>query len=334
MDPDQYRKKHPWDNLPTTPHIKVVSVAHIVNEYLQSPRWLNLSETSKEKYLSTFRIFEKYVIYTGKTIYDLAAYKVTFSTVDYFHKTLAYTHKPASIRFYFSVWYMVWHHAVRAGRVYTNPWASPYIKVNNERDITWTRDEVRKFLSVTRELGYDVLFMYVLLCYETAQRPWKDLTNITWNDIKTEKTDKGEERTYLDLVISKTKTRLLVPLSATTVTALEAWPKISNFILVDEQGYRVNKFNLYKQFAEVKERAGLPAHLLIRDLRRTAFTELAENGASSLEIEAISGWRCPEAVIRRYARVRLKTAYNALQKREQDRAPDDTIFCPKVERTT
>lgn len=321
--PYYYEEKMPWDNYPTTPHNKSLSVAQIVDEYLKSPRWDILTQKTKDCYTACLIQLDEFLIYTGKSIYKMPAYKVTYSTVDYLHKVLGFVKSPATVRQYFCVMNNVWDLAVRNGRVFVNPWLKPRIKVSNERDVTWTREQVYKAIYKAKELEYDTLALYILFAYETVQRPWKDLRNLAWSNIKAD--DKG--RQYIDFEISKTKTHLLLPLSADAVKALETWPRISTLVFVSKNGQHLTFNQLHKQFQRVRKDADLPHELQIRDLRRTGITELAESGCNSLEIEAITGWRCPETVIRRYARVRLKTAQHALQKREQGRLQEGSGVC-------
>lgn len=320
----------PWDKISPTPHDKVFTVREITLDYVNSPRWDLLSEGSKVRYLSVCKVLEGLTLYTGGNIFDMKAYKVTYATADYLQRVITLSNrKPATLQFYFAVLSNIFDYACRNGKVYLNPFLKPRIKVQNERDVTWSVEQVNDTIVAATALGFPVLALYILLCYETAQRPWKDLFNLTWNSLKND--DQGGK--YFDFEISKTKTHLMLPLSPTTIRALDSLPKTSSYIFVDESGKRVPQAKIYNQFQVVRKKIGLPEGLLIRDLRRTAVTELAERGCTPLEIEAITGWRCPDAVLRRYARVRLKTAQNALHKREQGRILQDKGICTETQNT-
>lgn len=311
-----------WEKEQRLPKIAPASLTteHLIDDYMRSPRWINLSHKTKRCYLSVFEVFRKYRMYNNKSLYETKAYQVTYSMVDYISTTLLHVKAPITIRSYYSVFSNVWDLAVRNAKVQYNPWLKPGLKIKAERDITFSRSQVTACVEAARELGYTVLMLYIIFCYETAQRPWKDLRNLTWDSIK----DDENGGSLIDFTVSKTGTHLLLPLSVYACKILKQCEKKSSFIFVDEDGTRLSSAQVQRQFKQVIEKAGVPENYQIRDLRRTAITELAMAGCSVMEIEAITGWRCPEAVIRRYARVRLKTAHNALQKRQQAELQEST----------
>jgi len=47
---------------------------------------------------------------------------------------------------------------------------------------------------------------------------------------------------------------------------------------------------LSKDIREVSEKLGIPSELKLADLRRTAWTEMANKGATVLELAASAGW--------------------------------------------
>lgn len=307
-------RKAPWDkSIKQAPHVGTL-VGFIIDDYLKSSRYHELAWSTKQAYLASLRFFDGLILNTGTNIFKFRAHKVTFSTVEYIQTVLKHTKKPAWIKFHFTVMNNVWDNALRKGYVHNNPWVRPHIKVSNERDITWTREQIETAINTAKRLGYDVLALYLRLAYETVQRPWQDLRNLKWDNIKDDVSGQ-----VLDFVISKTNTRILVPLSPRAQTALKEQKRISEYVFADKIGTRPVRMAIHNHFKRVLEAAGLPEDLQIRDLRRTGVTEMAENGCTALEIEALTGWRCTEAVIRRYARVRLKTAQHALSKRESGR---------------
>jgi len=154
------------------------------------------------------------------------------------------------------------------------------------------------------------LALYIQMSYMCGQRPWKDLRNLKWSNIKLDK--KGY---YLDFIISKTNTHLMLPLSKETMNLLNSLTKASEYIFVTENGEHLCQAAISSQFKKVKKYALLDNNLMIRDLRRTAITEMAMAGATTQEIEATTGWRCSNAVLKRYAVLRKETANNCLDKR-------------------
>lgn len=307
--------KLPWTRASDLPHGKTCKVSQIVKEYLLSERYRGLSRGSKKAYLSALKYFELLILANSKTIFQQNVNQVTYGTVDYLKSLLLHNHSPATARHYFTIMSGVWELAIRNGRCYANPWVRPMIKLNNERDVTWTPQQLDLAVQTAKDMGFTLLALYLTVSYETAQRPWKDLRNLKWSNVV--KDDTGA--TILDFVISKTGVHLLLPLSDAVINILNGLPKNSEYVFVDEQGVRLTQSGLVSQYKKVKKYAMLSGALQIRDLRRSAITEMAMAGATVQEIEASTGWKCSEYVIRRYARLRLATAKHGLEKRTQFR---------------
>lgn len=297
------------------PHGKSAKIFDLVKEYLQSERYRSLSYSSKRNYLSAIRIYEHLILADNKYFFNHRVNQINYGTVDYLHRVMSHEYSPATIKSHFIIMGNVWEVAIRNGRCWHNPWNSPRIKLHNDRDITWSSEQIALTVRTAKELGFHTLALYVSLCYETAQRPWKDLRDLKWSNIV-----KDERGKYIfDIIISKTKTHLLIPLSGKAIELLNNTPRISEYVFVNAFGLRLTQQGISKQFNIVKDKAMLPKILQIRDIRRSVITEMAMSGATSLEIEAATGWRCTEAVIHRYARLRLVTAQHAMEKRNKFR---------------
>jgi integrase len=309
---ERAKKLFPWRN--AAPHSTKVRVSKIVDDYLLSPRYTGVSQKTKARYLSIVRTFDSLILGNNKNIYHMRAVNVDFSTVDYLHKVLAFEYSNATIKNMFAVFSNVWELAIRNGHVHYNPFARPRISVKNERDFTFTRDEIKSCIDKSRELGYYTLALYIILAYETAQRPWQDLRNLKWDNIKQQ--DDGTK--YLDFIITKTKVHLMLPLSSRALEALDKVKKSSEYIFAEESGKLYTASAISFQFKKIKELLGLNPELQFRDIRRTAVTELVEAGATEEEIRSMTGWTS-NAIIKRYARLRLVTAKNAISKREKAR---------------
>lgn len=313
----------PWRKAKDMPHGKTTLVSKLVDEYLKSPKYLNLGLGTKIRYQSALRLFEHLILANSKNIFQMPAHKVDYGIVDYLHKVLTHSHKDGTIRFYFSVMSNVWETALRSGRVMINPWAKNEVKVSNHRDITWTQQEVKEVIRVAKENGHYSLALYIILCYETAQRPWQDLKNLKWENL----TNDAKGNPFLDFVISKTNVHIILPLSNVAMSAIAEvaakQPDNAQYIFSDEAGNVLTSNTIHVQFQKVKKLAMVRPELHIRDLRRTAITELAQSGATMSEITAITGWKGTESIIQRYARVRIETAINALAKRNKFRGIDE-----------
>lgn len=257
----------------------------------------------------------------GKTIFQMKVHLIDYGIVDYMQRLMRHAYEGATIRLSFTVLANVWDVGLRNGRVNVNPWLKPHISVRNERDITWKYADVRKAVECAREMGFNLLALYLVMMYETAQRPWKDLRDLTWENIHQD-TDGSR---ILDFVISKTKTHLMIPLSQVACLALDNTPKVSKFIFAGENGEVLTRQCISRQFDIVKKTCMLNPELQFRDLRRTAVTEMVQNGATGEEIKAVTGWRDGNGIIHRYARIRFLTAKNAMDKRDKSRYQEPHI---------
>lgn len=299
-----------------SPYGKSVSVKALIEAYFQSPRYAKVSAKTKQNYNKTIERLEKLKLYDGKSLIQYKANKVTYKTVDYLHVILAQTLKPATIKFTFSVLSVIWENAMRQYLVGANPWLRNQVRVDNQRDITWTKEQIDKAYQTALDNNYDVLALYILFAYETAQRPWADLRNLKWDNIK------GSDTGYvIDFVISKTNTHMVLPVSKRLEEEIDklvlsrANDLSKNFyVFVDKTGQRPTGNAILGTFVRLKKLAGLPEDLQFRDIRRTALTELVEAGATRDELRSIGGWKS-DTVIPRYARIRYATAVNGMQKR-------------------
>lgn len=300
----------PKTGLASTPHGKAVRIHVLVEQYLKSERFSALSATSKKNYLSALKSIEEMEMPNNRSMLEDYAHKITYQTADYIKRILGYTLKPATVALRFAVLSSVWELAIRNGQLYTNPWDKAKIKLANLRDVTWTRDNVNSVVNEARKEGYDLLALYVLVGYSTAQRPFSDIRELKWDNLR------QDGSTYiLDFIISKTNTHILLPLDVCTTELLLSLKRVSEYIFVTSKGKRLTPTCISRQFNIVKFTSGVPKELMLRDLRRTAITEMAQSGATVSEITAITGWRGSEKLLSRYAVVKLETAKNALAKR-------------------
>ena len=302
--------KLPWKRAEHNPHGKAVKVSILVTEYLKSPKYKNLGNGTKIRYQSAFRLFELLVLANGKNIFQMQAHKVDYSIVDYIHSVLSHSHAQGTIKFLFSVMSTVFEVAMRNGRVPYNPWSKNGVRVDNERDVIWTEEQLRAAVEAARELGYFVLALYLIIGYETGIRMWSDLRRLTWDNIREEAGVK-----VLDFVMAKTNVRIILPLSPVALASLKDTGNSSGPLFADDKGRLLSSVALTQQLNKVKRKALLPQELTFRDLRRSFVTDLATKGATISEITATMGWKSPNGVINRYARVRFDTALNAMQKK-------------------
>lgn len=310
--------KHDWKVLNSAkglPYGKASRVQQIVDEYQLSDRFRRLGRRTRQNYLGVLINWKLTRLPNNKTIFDLYVHKVDHPTVNHFLRTLRFKYKTAHIAMMCTVMSMAWKIAIKNGRAAYNPWVDLDLSIDNERDVVWTEMQVQLAISTAKDMGYKTLALYLLVMYETGQRPWVDLRDLTWDNIEEAEDEHGCKYHYINYRTSKTGTRLYIPLSDRCYAAIKEHCVGLGFLFAEKEGTRRTAQALHYQYTKVKRKAGLNDKLQFRDLRRTAACELAETGATPEEFRAIFGWTKAEQVIHRYSRIRLRTAVNGMRKR-------------------
>lgn len=310
---DVYELRDPWTRsqayVKNMPHGKSVPVSKILYDWYKSPQYATISPRTRRSYQSTLKVIELIVLVGNKTLFQMNVEKVTYATVDYMHALLLRSLSPGYIKIMFSILSNVWENALRTGHAAINPWLRNKVKVDNQRDITWTSEQIESMITGAEQYGFHMLAVFILLMYETGQRPWQDIRNLKWtNYVSLE-----DGRKALDFTISKTNTRITLPLSQRAIDCIESFAKTGEYIFTDDKGQRMSQSSMNTAFLKVKERVGIPSNLLMRDIRRTVVTEMAMSGATRDQIRAVTGWKS-DCVVTRYARSRVGTATEGLDR--------------------
>ena len=185
---------------------------------------------------------------------------------------------------------MLFNYGIRLGYINFNPFSQVKKKSVGKRKTMWSREYVRAFLNIAfskwewRNAG--VIF-YIM--YETAQRS-SDVIKLKWEDINFDKA-------YFTVKQSKRGATVKIPISAGLLNILKQQHVdfgMQSFVaprMVRYQGkwchYSIQTIN--NIFKRIKEEAGVPEHLQMRDLRRTALTETLEGGADAVTLMQLSG---------------------------------------------
>ena len=322
--------RKPWElkSVHSLPHGKGTRVNLLVKEYLTSERYRVLADQTKKMYLCAIRAMEDLILPNGHNLMVAFSHHIDYGIADYVKRVYGFNLKPATLGLYFTVYSNIWDLGLRNGRVAYNPWNKCNIKVDNLRDITWTPEQIELAINTSKELGFKLLAAYIAIAYHTAQRPWSDLRNLKWDNLKLDRNGCN----LLDFKIQKTGVRMLLPLSDEVMEVIKELPRLSEYIFVTNKGERLTQQTITTQFSLVKKYAMLDKALLIRDLRRTAVTEMAMSGATVSEITAATGWKVTDKIINRYAVMKLTTAQNCLNKRQSFRksnvsTAEDTTVC-------
>lgn len=188
-----------------------------------------------------------------------------------------------------------------------NPARSLGLSAPAARSILWTRDGLERFCAVAQAAGRPSLARLAWGCYDLAQRP---------SDIRSLHLSQLQEGGVFHIVQQKTGAEVWPTASPRFLAMLdEIPPEHGGWVCVNERtGERWGPDSYDDHVRELLRRAGLPQHWQIRDLRRTAGTEMADAGATDREIMAVTGHKNTRTIAT-YAQLSAQTASRAAAKR-------------------
>lgn len=178
---------------------------------------------------------------------------------------------------------LVWNWAKRYQRKeYShNPWEGMRLPVPDPRQVTWTHDQLLRFIRQAEEMGLVSVGLAAVFCYELGQRP---------GDARKMCRSMFEDEGIIVFEQGKTGKRMVLPVSPPLRASVAMVPAGRDELVVSERTGRLYEdYKLSKIAAEIREAAKLPSHLWLADLRRTCINNLARLGASDDELISVSG---------------------------------------------
>ena len=187
-----------------------------------------------------------------------------------------------------------------------NPFAQMGLTETPPRIILWEPEQVDEFMAQADKQGLSSVGTLALLCYHLCQRPG-DMRQITWDQYKDG---------VFTFVQEKTKAEVKLEASQQLIARLSGMKKtLDGPIIISETTGRPYDMRLYSKYAaKIRQAAGLPEELQLRDLRRTGATELAEAGCTEDELRSVTG-HMSRNVLNVYVRPTKKLAARAMNKR-------------------
>ena len=192
---------------------------------------------------------------------------------------------------------VVFKYAVQREITYRNPVSSLTRKADNIRSIRWSRNNVKTFLDVAySNFRWRSIGLITHMSYDWAQRVG-DMRKLKWSAIDL-------DNSRLDIIQSKRGAEVHLPISQTLVKMLRQQQEDFGFqeyvaprvrpIAQSYTPYNIKEVSYL--INEVKAEANLPKELTAMDLRRTAITEMVENGVDLAGVMQVSGHRSPQSV--------------------------------------
>jgi integrase len=169
-----------------------------------------------------------------------------------------------------------------------NPFvAVPRYKIGTHH--TWTDEQLGAYekrwpLGTRERLAFDILLY-------TAQRVG-DAVRIQRSDIR---------NNTISVVQQKTGTQVFVPMHPALARSISAGPSKGFYLIADRNGRPIRRPALTSLISVAVKAAGLPPECVAHGLRKAALRRLAEHGATSREMQAVSGHKSLSE-IERYTR--------------------------------
>jgi integrase len=200
----------------------------------------------------------------------------------------------------------VWNVAEKKGFVRGNPFAQMGLRGLPDRIVLWEPEQVMTFIKTADEAGYWSIGTLALLCYDLCQRPG-DMKHLKWSNF--------DGHTF-DFVQEKTRERVTIPASPRLLDRLHGINGVPSETILkyEATGKPYARYDYYKLASRIRNLAGLPSHLQLRDLRRTGATEMAEAGVTEDELRSVTGHKS-RGILNAYVRPTKKLAAHGMNKR-------------------
>ena len=253
-----------------TPGPKPGTVSALVRRYRADEAFSNLAQRTKRDYLQHLDLIEEWA---G----DKPVKAITRRAVQAYRRGMA--DKPWRANAILRTLRIVLQFAVDEGELRENP-ATRFRQFRTPpRQQIWSIEDEERFLAAAQTLARPSMVLAYALGIYTAQRGC-DIVCLSWTAYN------GET---IRLRQSKTDKWVEIPVAPALKALVEATPRVSTQILVSEATEKPYSEDHFRHtFARIMAKAGLK-DLRFQDLRRTAVVRLAEMGATTARITAITG---------------------------------------------
>lgn len=296
------------------------TVQGLCEMYMQSAFFEKLAPITRDQYkYFIIKLCDLKLEAKGK-VGDILYRDVTNGMSNRIYDTLVRTHRVQGgdgiqmANHVLSVAKRVWSVANKWEVIHRNPWKFVEKLEPKKRKVSWTEEQVQQFLDMAySRFEWRSAGVICELAYATGQRPG-DCRLAKWENIR------WDQKTF-QKVQSKRGAEVDIPLEDRVLDILDQqYQDYGNQPYVAPH-FRTKKpyelTHLSKTFQRIREAAGLPKELQVRDLRRTVVTELANNGATEAEIMSWSGHKNPQS-LKPYLKVGKAAARNAFEKRRKN----------------
>lgn len=272
-----------------------ITVSTLFAKFKETREWNKLSINSKKTYRQMMNHAEKdYFLIMNR------ASQITEDFVDELYDKLKITKSVSHATMFMKVMRRIWSVCKRKKLVGNNPFREMGLETPKARIIVWTKDEVEAYIQKALDKKYYDLLLVAMLCYELGQRPG-DMKKLV-------ETKQGFNSDFTEVKFVQQKTKKCMYLPIYTERLQRYLKAFLNHAITR------NEHDFLALHHEILNTANLSPKLQMRDLRRTALTEVMEADATDAEGQSISG-HVNRQELNTYSPSTLKMAKNAMAKR-------------------
>jgi integrase len=290
------------------------TLSQLSASYLETKHFDSLSLNTKKTYRASFKAICSTRLGGSRKLGDVRLQDITPGVCEkaYEQWLTESTAKANANRRLFSVLYS---YAQTLEVALRNPMASVKSVKHTPRSITWSSDQVTKFLDVAfSSYKYRGVGLIVMMAYEWCQRP-VDIRHLKWSDLDLEK------RT-VNITQRKRGAKVELPISDKLHSLLLQQKEDFDFqeyvvpvLRKGDQAWRpITGSNLRSMTTAILQEAELPTELAVGYLRKTGIVELVEADVSTAAIMSVTGHKNIQS-LNPYLKPNLETAKSALAKR-------------------
>lgn len=279
------------------------TIADLVDRYMSDSNesWTRLKPASRRTYEVVLREI-------AKVAGDIKIGAITRKGLKDTYRALRKHRSDYVAALHMGVWAALMKFALDEEEIAVNPANKLGIRAPASRDVVWPAADMNAVIEAAESEGRHSFALAIRLLYETGQRP-ADIVALPWS---------AWDGTAFVIKQSKRGARVVVPVHPDTAARLAGMERRGTVVLVREDGKPWTVGALGAVLRGLRRRHGIDARLTIRDLRRTALTEMGGAGSTDAEIQSISGHH-DRQMLSTYVRPDGTYAANAQAKRWKKR---------------
>jgi len=262
------------------------TIGWLIEQYQESGWYTKLAAKTKTGYNADLKRIREYALPNGKKLGKYLACAISPTIADAMYADL----KTRGLRTANGVMVMA-HRLWKYGKRYhgaehgidQNPFHEMGLQKPLDRSEVWTMEQVEAFVAKADEMGASSLGTAAWICYGFNQRVTTAITApwTAWNGEALHVRQSKRGRLVWVPALPELRDRLN-ELCDNRADAVQ--------IVIDERtGRPYTETDFSHRAAEIREAAGIPKHLQIRDLRRTGTTETRAAGGTDNELQATTG---------------------------------------------